>query len=93
MKHKNLRGALYFATFIDGFSRKLWCFAMKSKDQVFQIFKNFHASVERKTGNKQKYIRVHNSSEYRGKFEQYFHDHGIMLRGSVPKIPQHIGVD
>ena len=46
MKGKTLGGALYFATFIDDFSMKLWCFALKTKDKVFEIFKNFHLSVE-----------------------------------------------
>ena len=57
MKDKTLGGALYFATFIDNFSRKLWCFALKTKDQVFEIFMSFHVSVERETGRKLKCIR------------------------------------
>ncbi|KAG8377494.1 hypothetical protein BUALT_Bualt08G0038700 [Buddleja alternifolia] len=32
-KDKTLGGVVYFVTFIDDFSRKVWCFALKSKDQ------------------------------------------------------------
>ena len=52
MEDKTLRGALYFATFIDDFSRKLWCFALRTNGQVFEIFRNFHVSVERETREK-----------------------------------------
>lgn len=34
-------GALYFVTFIDDHSRKLWVYSLKSKDQVLDVFKNF----------------------------------------------------
>ena len=44
---KSFGGALYFVTFIDYYSRKLWVYALKSKDQVLEKFKEFHASVER----------------------------------------------
>ena len=92
MKDRTLGVALYFATFINEFSRKLWCFALKTKDQVFEIFRNFHVSVERETGRKLKCIRADNGGEYQGQFEEYCHEHGIRLERSVPKTPQHNGV-
>ena len=52
MKDKTPGRALYFATFIADFSRKLWCSALKTKYQVIEIFKIFHVSVERETGRK-----------------------------------------
>ena len=50
LKVKSFSGALYFVTFIDDYSRKLWVYALKSKDQVLEKFKEFHASVERQLG-------------------------------------------
>ena len=44
-----ISGALYFVTFIDNFSRKVWAYALKTKDQVINDFKEFHAKVEKKT--------------------------------------------
>jgi len=44
---KSFTSALYFVTFIDDCSRKLWGYALKTKDQVLEKFKEFHVLVER----------------------------------------------
>ena len=49
MKTRTLGGSLYFVTFIDDHSRKLWVYTLKSKDQVFETFKQFQALVERQS--------------------------------------------
>ena len=49
MQNRSIGDALYFVTFIDDCSKKVWAFALKSKDQVLDIFKFFHAYVERGT--------------------------------------------
>ena len=59
-----ISGALYFVTFIDDFSRKVWAYALKTKDQVINVFKEFHARVERETERKLKCIRSDNGGEY-----------------------------
>ena len=46
MQSRSIGGALYFVTFIDDCSGKVWAFALKSKDQVLDMFKFFHAYVE-----------------------------------------------
>ena len=43
MKTKTLGGSLYFVTFIDDHSRKIWVYTLKTKDQVLEVFKQFHA--------------------------------------------------
>ena len=55
---------LYFIIFIDDFSRKVWAYAMKTKDQVINVFKKFHARVERETKRQLKCIRSDNGGEY-----------------------------
>ena len=52
MKTKTLGSALYFVTFIDDCSRKLWVYVLMTKDQVLDVFKQFQASVERETEKK-----------------------------------------
>ena len=42
-KVKSKGGALYFATFIDDHSRKIWVYPLKSKDQMLDVFKQFQA--------------------------------------------------
>ena len=40
------RDGQYFVTFIDDYSRKLWAFVLKSKDEVLSFFKEFQARAE-----------------------------------------------
>lgn len=47
LKVKSFSGELYFVTFIDDCSKKLWVYNLKTKDQVLEKFKEFHALVER----------------------------------------------
>ena len=63
---RTIEDALYFVTFMDDCYRKVWAFVLKSKDHVFDIFKFFHAYVERGTRRKLKCVRVYNNGEYRG---------------------------
>ena len=60
MKTKTLGGSLYFVTFIDDHSRKIWVYTLKTKDQVLKVFKQFHAFVERQSSEKLKCIRTDN---------------------------------
>lgn len=88
MKTKTLGGCSYFVTFIDDHSRKVWVYTLKSKDQVFDVFKQFHALVERQTGKKLKCIRTDNGGEYIGPFNAYCREQGIRHQKSPPKTPQ-----
>ena len=65
---------------------------MKSKDQVLDVFKDFHVKIERQTGKQLKYVIADNGGEYRRPFEQYCKSHGIKLEKTVPKTPQQNGV-
>ena len=71
MRTKTIGGGLYFVTIIDDHSRKLWVYVLKTKDQVFGVFKQFQASVERETGKKLKCVCTDNGGEYCGPFDEY----------------------
>jgi transposase InsO family protein len=88
MKTRTLGGCLYFVTFIDDHSRKLWVYTLKSKDQVLDVFKQFQASVERQTGKKLRCIRTDNGGEYLGPFDEYCKQQGIRHQRTPPKTPQ-----
>ncbi|CAA0831359.1 Uncharacterized mitochondrial protein AtMg00300 [Striga hermonthica] len=88
MKRRTLGGALYFVNFIDDHSRKIWVYMLKSKDQVVDVFKQFHARVERETCVKLKCIRTDNGGEYCGPFDEYCRQHGIRHQKTPPKTPQ-----
>ncbi|KAL2325516.1 hypothetical protein Fmac_024574 [Flemingia macrophylla] len=83
-----MAGALYFVTFIDDCSRKLWVYALQRKDQVLEKFKEFHALVERQSGNKLKRIHTDNGGEYYGLFDAYCRQYGIAHEKNPPKTPQ-----
>ena len=54
----------YFVTFIDDYSRKLWAYVLKMKDQVLSVFKEFQERAERETKRKMKAVRTDNGGEY-----------------------------
>ncbi|GMJ10476.1 hypothetical protein HRI_004716700 [Hibiscus trionum] len=85
IKVRSHGGALYFETFIDDCSRKLWVYTLMSKDQVFEVFKQFQASVERETRKKLKCIRTDNGDEYTRPFHEYYLRQGIRHQRTPPK--------
>ncbi|RDX89868.1 hypothetical protein CR513_28338, partial [Mucuna pruriens] len=88
LKVKSFSGALYFVTFIDDCSRKLWVYVLKTKDQVLEKFKQFQALVERQSGKKVKCICSDNGGEYCGPFDVYYRQQGIRHEKTPPKTPQ-----
>ncbi|PKI36969.1 hypothetical protein CRG98_042670 [Punica granatum] len=70
----------------DDHSKKVWAYPMRTKDQVTEIFKNFHVIVERETSINLKCVRADNGSEYRDLFENYCRTHGIKLKKTVPSM-------
>ncbi|GJS69001.1 putative RNA-directed DNA polymerase [Tanacetum coccineum] len=69
-------------------ARKQTRLAFVTKDQVLDVFKQFHALVERQTGKKLKCIRTDNGGEYIGPFDAYCREHGIQHQKTPPKTPQ-----
>lgn len=88
LKVQSFGGASYFVTFIDDYSRKLWVYALKTKDQVLEKFMDFQALVERQMGKKVMCIRTDNGGEYCGPFDHYCRKHGIRHQKTPPKTPQ-----
>ncbi|GKA22209.1 putative RNA-directed DNA polymerase [Tanacetum coccineum] len=64
------------------------CGPMKTKDQVLDVFKQFHALVERQTWKKLKCIRTDNGGEYISPFDAYCREHGIQHQKTPLKTPQ-----
>ena len=93
MEIKSFGGASYFVTFIDDASRKVWCYCLKNKSDVFNTFKSFHVLVERETGKTLKCLRSDNGGEYcSNEFQVYCDKHGIRHEKIVPYTPQLNGV-
>ena len=61
---KSHSGSQYFVTFIHECTWKLWASALKAKDQMLSLFKEFHMRDERETGRKLKVVQADNEGEY-----------------------------
>ena len=89
----SLGGARYFLTLIDDYSRKVWVYFLKQKDEVFGKFKQWKAMVEKQTGRSVKRLRTDNGGEFCSKeFEEFCKNAGIVRHHTVPGTPQQNGV-
>ena len=92
-REKSLGGAVYFVTFIDDMSRKIFYYPLKHKSEVFEHFKLFKSNVERQTGCKIKKLRSDNGGEFvNNAFDEFLATEGITRELSVPYTPQQNGV-
>jgi len=86
-------GSRYFLSIIDDFSRMLWVYVLKSKDNTFETFRAWKTMVENQKGRKIKTIRTDNRLEFCNKdFNQMCKDGGIMRHLIAPGNPRQNGV-
>jgi transposase InsO family protein len=84
---------MYTISFIDDYSRKTWLYFLKSKDEVFNKFKEFKALIENLSKRKIKILRSDNGGEYTSKeFVNFCKDVGIKRELTTPYNPQQNGV-
>ena len=60
MGQKSLGGAEYFLTFVDDYTHYTWVYPLKTKDQAFEMFKEWQAEVENLKGLRVKTLRTDN---------------------------------
>ncbi|KAI3510533.1 hypothetical protein L1887_17599 [Cichorium endivia] len=78
---------------VDDFTRVMWVYMMKSKDEAFDTFKRFRVSVETETGEKLKTFRTDRGGEFLSKqFTAYCEETGIHRHYTAPYSPQQNGV-
>lgn len=93
MRCESLGKLKYFVTFIDDATR--WCEVrfLKSKDEVFEAFKEVKALFENQKGKKIKFLQSDNGTEYvNGRFDIFLKESGIARRLTVPYHSQQNGV-
>ena len=91
-KTASLGGKHYFVTFVDDFSRRVWVYTLKSKDEVFETFLVWKKMVENQTGRKIKVLRSDNGIEYRNdQFSIFCKKEGISRHFTVRDTPQQNG--
>ena len=92
-KTASLGGKHYFVTFVDDFSRRVWVYTLKSKDEVFETFLVWKKMVENQTGRKIKVLQSDNGTEYRNdQFSIFCKKEGISRHFTVRDTPQQNGV-
>jgi transposase InsO family protein len=93
MPSSSINGYVYYVSFIDDYSHKTWVYLLKSKDEVFNKFKEFKALIENLSERKIKILKSDNGGEYTSKeFVNYCKDVGIKRELTTPYNPQQNGV-
>ncbi|KAH9770122.1 Integrase catalytic domain-containing protein [Citrus sinensis] len=88
-----LGGNRYFMTMIDDYSRRVWVYVLKSKDQVFGKFKEWKALVENQTEKRVKKLTTDNGLEYcNQEFDSFCANEGIARHRTVRLTPQQNGL-
>ncbi|GBN49452.1 Retrovirus-related Pol polyprotein from transposon TNT 1-94 [Araneus ventricosus] len=89
----SLGGSKYFLSIIDDFSRKIDVFTLKSKSEVFSIFKEYLSRVQCELGRKLKSVRTDNGMEFCHKdFETFLRDLGIRIERTSFYTPELNGI-
>lgn len=88
---ESLGGVRYFVTFVDDYSRYVWVYPIKFKDDVVGTFKTWITEAERQTSERLKTFRTDNGLEY-AKLKSYFRDKGVRHETSCAYTPQQNGV-
>jgi transposase InsO family protein len=88
-----LRGARYFVSFIDDFSRRCWVYPIRRKADVLAASKTFKARVELEYEKKIKCLRTDNGGEYTSdEFDNFCQYKGIERQHTTAYTPHQNGV-
>ena len=80
-------------TFIDDYSRRVWVYILKRKDEVFVNFKQWKTMIKKQTGKSVKLLRTDNVLEFcQGEFNEFCKNEGIVRHHTVRYTPQQNGV-
>jgi len=90
VSHANYK---YFVTFIDDYSRFTWLYFLRSKSEVFSMFKKFLTYVETQFQASVKILRSDSGGEYMSnEFQKYLQQKGILSQRSFLYTPQQNGM-
>jgi len=81
-------GAKYFIILIDDYSRMVWVYFLKTKDESFPIFVRWKTIVERQIERKVKLLRTDNRLEFcKSVFRDFCVKEGIVRHRTYAGIP------
>lgn len=86
-------GNRYFLLLVDDFSRYMWVYFIKTKDEALNAFKVFCALVEKKSEKQIKTLRTDRGGEFcSNEFRKFCEAAGIERQYTTPYTPQQNGV-
>jgi Integrase core domain len=85
-------GAKYMLTFTDDFSRKSWIYLTKTRTELYGIFKEWQAEVERQSNEKLLAIRCDNAREYQTLATDLKRRNGVLVEFTTAYTPEQNGV-
>ncbi|KAE8671810.1 ABC transporter B family member 7 [Hibiscus syriacus] len=92
-KTTSLGGTHYYVTFVDDFSRRVWVYTKKTKDEVLGFFLKRKKMVKTQTDRKIKRLCTDNGGEYKNDpFLKVCEKEGIVRHFTVRSTPQQNGV-
>ncbi|KAI3707507.1 hypothetical protein L6452_26097 [Arctium lappa] len=86
-------GYRFFLTIVDDYTRSVWVYLLKSKDEVFDNIVAFHSLLINQFGKHVKIFRSDNGTEFvNNKLGAFFKTNGIIHQTSCVYTPQQNGV-
>ena len=80
----SIGGARYFLTLIDDYSRKVWIYFLKNKNETFLKFKEWKIVVETQVGRKVKKLRIDNGLEFLSNdFNSFYQKEGLATHRTI----------
>ena len=80
-------------TFIDDYSRKVWVYILKHKNDVFGKYKQWKAMIKKQTRKQIECLGTGNDMEFCGKeFNEFCKNEGIVRHRIVRHTPEQNGV-
>ncbi|KAL8116543.1 hypothetical protein AgCh_022895 [Apium graveolens] len=83
----------YFLLLVDDFSRAMWVYMLKTRDEALVCFKRFKALVEKESSEAIKVLRRDRGGKFCSmEFKTFCEDIGILRHYTAPYSPQQNGV-
>lgn len=88
----NRQNYRYFLIFVDDFSRQTFLYLLKSKQDVFENFREFKAMIEKQLDSHIKRLKSDGGTEYDNhKFDDLCKQTGMLQQFTAPRCPQQNG--
>uniref|UniRef100_A0A146LH62 Retrovirus-related Pol polyprotein from transposon TNT 1-94 n=3 Tax=Lygus hesperus TaxID=30085 RepID=A0A146LH62_LYGHE len=93
MSEESFGGGRYMMIFVDDYTRKIFVYILRYKNQAFSTFLKVKALLENETNSKIKVLRTDNGTEYvNSEFSDFLEKSGIRHEVTIPHTPEQNGV-